>query len=230
MPALTFLGHSTVLVEDGSYTIIIDPFLVDNPVATMQPSDVSADFIVLTHGHADHIADAEPIAKKNNATVIATYEVAVYMQSLGCTAHLQHIGGAHDFPFGRVKFVAAFHGSAWIGPDGKTAAAGGMAAGVLVTIGGKTVCHAGDTGLFGDMKLIGERHAIDVAILPIGDNFTMGPDDALYAAELIGAPVVVPCHDNTFELIEQDGAEFARDVTAKGMRGVELGVGELLEF
>ncbi len=230
MPSLTWLGHATFLIENGDHGIIVDPFLSGNPVAEVRPDDIEAGWIVLTHGHDDHIADAAPIAKKNGATVIATFELATHMQELGCEAHAQHIGGAHDFPFGRVKFVQAFHGSAWTGADGKLVAAGGMPAGALITTGGKTVYHAGDTGLFGDMALIGKRNKIDVAILPIGDNFTMGPDDALYAAELIGAPVVVPCHYNTFDLIAQDGEAFARAVSKMGMRGVALGVGDSLSF
>jgi len=230
MPTLTWLGHATFMLENGAHSLIIDPFLADNPVAQVKPDDVKAGFVVLTHGHDDHIADAAPIATANGATVIATLELALHMQSLGCTVHSQHIGGAHDFPFGRVKFVQAVHGSAWTGPNGTLVADGGMPAGVLITLGGKTVYHAGDTGLFGDMKLIGERHSIDVAILPIGDNFTMGPDDALYAAELIGAPIVIPCHYNTFELIEQDGKAFASAVSEKGMKGLALDVGESLEF
>lgn len=225
MPKLTFLGHSGYLLEGSKATLVIDPFLNGNPLAKHKPSDIRADYVILTHGHGDHLGDGIEIAKNNNATVIANFELASYCQSKGVQAHPMHIGGGFNFPFGRVKLTIAHHGS--VTPDGAYA---GNPAGVLVTMDGKTFYHAGDTGLFYDMKLIGEINNIHVAVLPIGDNFTMGIDDAVIATEFLQPELVIPMHYKTFDVIEADPAEFVKKVSAKGFKAKILEVGETFEF
>ena len=225
---VTFHGQRCVQVETESTSIIFDPFLKGNPVAKLDPKDVKVDVILLTHGHGDHVGDAEQIAKDNDALIIAPNELAVYMGWQGCKVHPMHIGGSYQFPFGRVKLTPAFHGSGYVVEDKKEIIYMGMPAGILLTVEGKTIYHAGDTALFGDMKLIGERENIDLALLPIGDNFTMGPEDALLAAEWLKAKKVVPIHYNTFPLIKQDGHAFVNALRDKGIDGTVLEVGDHL--
>jgi L-ascorbate metabolism protein UlaG (beta-lactamase superfamily) len=227
---LTYYGHSCVLIETAGKRLIIDPFLTGNPSAPVAAGDIRADYVLLTHGHNDHVGDAFDIAKRCDAVVIAPNELAVYAGWQGCRSHPMHIGGSHRFDFGTVKLTLAFHGSGYQ-PDGEqNFVYMGMPAGVLVTAEGRTIYHAGDTALFGDMKIIGERHAIDLAFLPIGDNFTMGPDDALTAAEWLRAKRVVPIHYNTFPLIAQDGKAFVERLKAAGIEGLELAPGESIEL
>ena len=221
---ITYYGHSVFLLDDGTTKLIIDPFLEGNPLAPVKPDAVNVQYIVVTHGHGDHLGDAIPIAKRCGATIIAVNELADYVASKGAKAHNMHIGGGHDFPFGRVKFTIAHHGSA--APDGVYA---GNPAGVLVTMGGKTVYHTGDTGLFYDMKLIGEINPVDIMLLPIGDNFTMGIDDAVKAVELVRPKFVIPMHYNTFPVIQADPQKFVREVTTRGFRGMVLKPGENYE-
>lgn len=226
---ITYHGQSTFIIEADGHSVIIDPFLSGNPKALIKPDDVKVEAVLLTHGHGDHILDAEPIARKNHAVIIAPNELAVYFAGKGgLNVHPMHIGGAHQFAFGRVKFTLAFHGSSIDVGNGQTIY-GGMPSGILLTMGGKTVYHAGDTALFGDMKLIGELNSVDVALLPIGDNFTMGPEDAAIAAEWIHAKVTVPMHYNTFDLIAQDPHAFVQLVERKGLRGQVLEYGQSLE-
>lgn len=225
---LTYHGQSCFIFENGADKVIIDPFLSGNDKATISPDDVQVSYVILTHGHADHILDAEAIARKNNATLIAPNELAGYFGSKGLNVHPLGIGGKHDFAFGQVKVTLAFHGSGVETENGLIYV--GPPVGYLITIGGKTIYHAGDTGLFGDMKLIGELNDIDVALLPIGDNFTMGPDDALIAATWLKAKTVIPMHYNTFPLIAQDGQKFVAELKEKGLNGQELQVGESAEF
>lgn len=221
---LTFHGQACFVVEAGTHQLVIDPFLSGNPQAVAKPEELHPQYILLTHGHSDHILDAESIARANNATIVAPNELALYFAKKELFVHPMHIGGAHMFPFGRVKFTQAFHGSSVETEDGLFYA--GMPAGILLTIGGKTVYHAGDTGLFGDMKMIGELNEIDLALLPIGDNFTMGPEDAVIAAEWLCAKQVVPIHYNTFPLIAQDPHKFVADLKARGLSGKVLNIGE----
>jgi len=228
MPKITFLGHAAFLIEGEKHRLVIDPFLTGNPMAAAKPEQVKADYVLLTHGHGDHVGDALSIAKNSGATIIAPYELAIYCQSQGATVHPMHIGGAFGFPFGRVKLTIAHHGSG-MEQDGKMAYMGNPC-GFLVTVDGKTIYHAGDTGLFLDMQLIGEMNKIDVALLPIGDNFTMGIDDAVKAVELLKPALAVPMHYKTFEVIEADPHEFARKVEAKGFKARVLGFGETLEI
>ena len=225
MPQLTYLGHSAFLVKGEKASVVIDPFLTGNPVAKARPGDLKVSAVLLSHGHGDHLGDAVDIAKANRATIVAPFELANYCAAKGAQAHGMHIGGAHVFPFGRVKLTIAHHGSA--APDGTYT---GNPCGFLLTMDGKTLYHPGDTALFYDMKLIGDMNAIDLALLPIGDNFTMGVDDAVVAAEFIHAKVTVPMHYNTFDLIAADPNEFVRKVEAKGLAARVVAVGETLSY
>ena len=206
---ISFHGHSVVKIKTNGTTILIDPFINGNGQTDLKVENENPDVILLTHGHNDHVGDTVELAKKNNALVVAPNELAVYLGWQGCNVHNMHIGGACQFEFGKVKFTQAFHGSSYVTENNEIIYTG-MPAGILFTAEGKTIYHAGDTALFGDMELIGKRHPIDVAFLPIGDNFTMGPEDAAYAVSLLKPKVVVPIHYNTFPPIQQDPNEFAK--------------------
>src|SRR5690625_3404032 len=223
---ISYHGHSVVKVKTGDQTTLIDPCITGNEACDLNPNTVEADVILLTHGHNDHVGDTVDIAKRAGALVVALNELAVYLGRKGLNTHPMNIGGAYDFDFGRVKFAHAFDGSAYEEEDG-TFIYTGMPGGILLTIDGKTIYHVGDTGLFSDLKMIGELNDIEVAFIPIGDNFTMGPDDALIAADWIGAKTVVPVHYNTFPVIEQDPEAFAARV--KTGKGVAMKVGDVLE-
>ncbi|RDU36207.1 metal-dependent hydrolase [Neobacillus piezotolerans] len=204
---ISYHGHSVVKIITGGKTILIDPFINGNRLTDLKAENESPDVIILSHGHNDHVGDTVSLAKRNNSLVIANAEISDFLGWQGVKTHAMHIGGSYQFDFGRVKLTQAFHGSSYETPD-KQLIYCGMPAGILLMAEGKTVYHAGDTGLFSDMKLIGERHPIDVAFLPIGDNFTMGPEDAAYAAKLLNAKMVIPMHYNTFPLIKQDPHSF----------------------
>ncbi|PKR79281.1 metal-dependent hydrolase [Halalkalibacillus sediminis] len=217
---ISYHGHSVVQVQDNDKKIIIDPFISGNELCDLNADEVKADYILLTHGHNDHVGDTEQIAKNNDALIIAPFELATYFENKGLNAHPMHIGGAHTFDFGTVKLTQAFHGSAFFEDDGSIVYTG-MPSGILLTIGGKTVYHMGDTGLFSDMKLIGDRNDIDLAFVPIGDNFTMGPEDAQLACEWIKAKQVVPIHFDTFDVIKQDPESF--------VDSLQSGVGKVMK-
>jgi L-ascorbate metabolism protein UlaG (beta-lactamase superfamily) len=190
--------------------LLIDPFLTGNELADVQADEVEADYILVSHGHGDHVGDTVEIAQRTGAMTISNFEIHNWLLAQGVErAHPMHIGGGRDFPFGRVKLTIAHHGSSM--PDGTY---GGNPAGFLLTLEGKKIYHACDTGLFYDMKLIGDE-GLDVAILPIGDNFTMGPDDALRAVKLLEPKVVIPIHYDTFDVIVQDPKSFAARVEAE---------------
>jgi len=227
---LTYHGQSTVTIETNGHHLVIDPFFSGNEKATTNPDDVKADFILLTHAHADHMLDAERIAKATGATIIATHELATYLSFKGLNVHPMNLGGQFEFSFGKVKMTQAFHSSSIIDEEKQTITYMGMPAGFLLTIEGKEIYHAGDTALFGDLALYGAHHEIDLAFLPIGDNFTMGPDDALIAADMLQAKAVVPIHYDTFDLIKQDVNAFCEQIEAQGQTGHLLAIGESLEL
>lgn len=203
---LTYHGHSAFEIETAGTHIWIDPFLTGNPNARADPNQVAADFIVLSHAHGDHVGDTEAIAARTGARVIAMNELALYLGARGLKTDALQIGGGMDFPFGRVKLVPALHSSSLDG------AYMGQEAGILLRDSEGTVLyHAGDTGLFSDMQLIG-RAGLDIALLPIGDKYTMGPEDALTAVELLKPRLVVPIHYNTFPFIAQDAEAWKRAV------------------
>ena len=221
---VTWYGHSTTGITTPMVKILIDPWFTDNPMASAKAEDVEADVIVVTHGHSDHLGDTVEIAKRTGALVISNFEIVTALEKATAGAmhayrgsksegltnlHALHIGGGHSFDWGRIKLTPALHGSAL--PDGSY---GGLAAGVLLYLGGVRIYHAGDTGLFSDMKLIGEP-GLDVALLPIGDNFTMGPDDALQAVKFLQPKNVIPLHYDTFDLIAQDVGEWSARVDRK---------------
>ena len=227
MLQLTFLGHSCVYATDGTYKLIIDPFLSGNPQATVSPDEIDVDYILVTHGHGDHLGDAVAIAKRTGATIIAPNELANWVANKGADAHNMHIGGAYNFEFGRVKLTIAHHGSA-AGESGLEYT--GNPCGFIFTMGGKTIYHAGDTGLFLDMKLIGEIDPIDVAFLPIGDNFTMGIDDAVRAVGFLNPKVAIPIHYNTWEVIAADPEEFKKKLDGTGVEVVIVKPNESIQI
>ncbi len=207
MAKLTFHGQSTFTIdmEDGT-RLVIDPFFDDNPVADIRRAEVGAvDYILCTHGHYDHFVDAIPLARETDATLVSTFEIVSFAETQGITkGHPLHIGGGYDFPFGRAKMTAALHGGQVHGDT--TGQFTTVPGGFLLHLDGKRIYHAGDTALLMDMQLL--RGKVDVAILPIGDNFTMGPEDAAEAVGFIDPEVVIPMHYNTWPLIEQDPERF----------------------
>ncbi|WP_173401246.1 metal-dependent hydrolase [Halalkalibacter akibai] len=221
---VSYHGHSVVLIETKKARIIIDPFITGNGLCDLDADQLKVDVVLLTHGHNDHVGDTVALAKRNDALVIAPFELATFLSWQGVKTHPMHIGGSHQFEFGTVKLTQAFHGSSYTIEEEQKIVYTGMPAGILFTAENKTIFHAGDTALFSDMKLIGEKTKIDLAFLPIGDNFTMGPEDAEIAAEWLQAKRVVPIHYNTFPVIEQDPFEFANNLSGK--KGLPLSVGE----
>lgn len=224
---VTYHGHSVVKIETGGKTIIIDPFITGNGLTDLTVEDIKPDVIILTHGHNDHVGDTVQLAKENDSLVIANDELSTYLSWQGLRVHGMHIGGAHEFEFGKVKLTPAFHGTGLQTGENQIVYCG-MPAGILFMAEGKTMYHAGDTALFSDMKLIGERHPIDLAFLPIGDNYTMGPEDAAYAAKLLDAKMIVPIHYNTFPVIKQDPQDFLQML--ENQNGKILNPGEGIEL
>ncbi|MBX6753791.1 metal-dependent hydrolase [Thermorudis peleae] len=205
-----YLGHAAFVIEADGKQVVIDPFLTGNPLAAAKPEELSPVAILVTHAHNDHVGDAVAISKRTKAPIIATFELGSYLASQGAEAIPANHGGTVKFDGGSAKLVPAWHTSTY----GDTFAAPGVPAGFVVRFGGKVLYFAGDTCLFGDMALIGEE-GLDLAVLPIGDHFTMGPADAVRAVKLLKPRVVIPCHYNTFPPIQQDPHAFKRDVEAQ---------------
>lgn len=227
MNKLTWFGHATLGLETNGFHLLIDPFFKGNPAATIQPEQATADFILVTHGHGDHLGDTVSIAKRTGAMVIANAEISDWCAGQGIeNTHAQHIGGGYHYPFGYLKLTTALHGSEL--PDGSS---GGNPVGFLLkTVDDKKIYLAGDTGLFGDMKLIGED-GLDVAVIPIGDNYTMGPEDALKAVKLLAPRHVIPIHFSTWDLIKQDADAWAKSVASETKTKVHvLKPGESFSF
>lgn len=208
---ISYHGHSVVKIQTEGKTILIDPFITGNAMTDLSVVEEKPDAILLTHAHNDHVGDTVELAKASGAVVVATVELANYLGTQGIDAIGMNLGGAKQFDFGKVKFTKAFHSSSYTTESGDVIY-GGMPAGIIFEAEGKTVYHAGDTEVFGDMEIIGKRHSIDLAFVPIGDFFTMGPDDAAFAVELLKPQMVVPVHYNTFPPIEQDPELFKNAV------------------
>lgn len=213
MVKFNYYGHACFQLDDGKYKLLFDPFLTGNPQATIKPDDVKADYIFLTHAHSDHVGDTDVIIENIDATVIGIPEIMDFggtnVKTIG-----MNLGGTLKLPFGYARMVPALH-SAGI--------AGGIACGYVISIGGKVIYFAGDTCLFGDMKLIGERDAIDYAILPIGGHFTMDAIDAAKAVEFLGAKNAIPVHYDTWQPIQQNPEEFKKLVKSAQVHIVKPG-------
>lgn len=220
MVSLEYLGHSGFVISDGTHRVVIDPFLKGNPLAVRKPKQIECDWIILTHAHEDHLGDTVKIADENNATVHCMYELAEYLKKQGIQVSPGNLGGGIDLGFGRSTLVQAFHSSSY---QGKYL---GSACGVILEIGGVTIYHTGDTSLFGDMQLFGDIFRPDVALVPIGDRFTMGPKLATRAAEMIAPRFAIPIHYRTFpDLLISDPGDFQP-------RGIEVHImqpGEVFE-
>ena len=206
MTELKFLGHACFFLKNDKVTLLFDPFLTDNPISAANADEIDCQYILVSHAHADHLGDAIAIAKRTGATIISTAEVARLCAEQNVKTHAMHLGGKHGFEFGFVRITPAFHGSG---------VPGGHACGFIVNFFGKNIYHAGDTALFGDMALLGRLESIDAALLPIGDNFTMGPQDAAEAAHMLKPKLVIPMHYNTWPLIAQSPEAFQEDVQTR---------------
>lgn len=222
---ITYHGHSCFTVETAGARLVIDPFLTSNPLADIRAADLKCDYVLLSHGHEDHTGDAFAVAQANSATIVANYEIAEYFAARGAKTHGMNPGGAHRFPFGRVKLTIAHHTSSL--NAGLDPIYMGVPCGLLVEADGKRLYHAGDTALFLDMQLIG-KGGLDAALIPIGDNFTMGPEDALDALDLLKPRLAAPMHYNTWPPIAQDPDAFAAEAARRGHRVQALRPGDSL--
>jgi L-ascorbate metabolism protein UlaG (beta-lactamase superfamily) len=209
MVTITFHGHACFTLEADGRRVVIDPFLTGNPAADISADRLpKVDAVLLSHGHGDHLGDAVPIAQRDRAPIVATYELAQFCEARGAAVHAMHIGGAHQFPFGRVKLVPAFHGGRVDGDE--TGRYTTHPCGLVVTLAGRTVYHCGDTALTLEMQLLAGQ--VDVMLAPIGDNYTMGVADAVRAVEFVKPRTVIPMHYNTFDVIRADPEDFKRQV------------------
>lgn len=226
---LHYLGHSGVSlafeVAGKPHQLVIDPFITGNPSTPVKLESLAPDHLLVTHAHGDHWGDVPALAQRTGATVIGTAEVATYAEGLGLNAHGMNIGGTHEFAFGKVRLTPAWHSSSF--PDGTY---GGMPTGIVLDVGGYRIYHAGDTALFSDMRLVGDL-GLDLALLPIGDNYTMGPSDALEAVKLLRPRYVMPIHFGTFPLLAQDANAFRGRVEGEtSARGLVLEPGEATQL
>ena len=222
---VNFIGHACFYLA-GQAKILIDPFITDNPAAVQSVEEFTPDYILVSHGHSDHLGDAIQIALRTGAIIVSVTEVAKYCSRHGANIHAMHIEGSYRFGDIRIKLTPALHGSSTITEDGSVECLGNPC-GFVINMNGKTVYHSGDTGLFSDMSLIGKLNDIDLAMLPIGDNFTMGPEDALEAVRFLTPKTVIPMHYNTWPLITQDAKLFKSNVEkATGSQVVILKPGE----
>lgn len=213
MLKFNYYGHACFQLDDGKYKVLFDPFLTGNPQAAIKPAEVKADYLFITHAHGDHIGDTDIIVEKNHSTVIGIPELMDF-GGMNVKTIAMNLGGTIKLPFGYARMVPAMHSAG---------VSGGIACGYVLSIGGKIIYFAGDTCLFGDMKLIGERDAIDYAILPIGGHFTMDAVDAAKAVEFLGAKNAIPVHYDTWPLIEQSPEEFKNLVKSAQVHIVKPG-------
>lgn len=224
---LHFMGQACTLLEGHGHRVLIDPYLTGNPWVPQPPPDFEPTVILLTHGHDDHFGDTAEIARKHGCPVVAMSELAKYCTDLGLKAIGANYGGSVEFPWGRVKFVPAWHSST----TGPNRVYTGNPAGLLIWFFDRVIYHAGDTCIFGDMQLIGDEAQIDLALLPIGDRFTMGPRDAVRAARLIRPRMVIPTHYNTRPFLQQDPEWFRNAVESEtSARCIPMQYGDRLEL
>ena len=224
---ITFYGQNTLALKIGDINVLVDPFITGNDLSKdkVDIMDLKADYILLTHAHQDHILDAEAIAKNTGAVIVSNYEIANHYEAKGFEVHPMNHGGSWDFEFGKVKYVNAIHTSSF--PDGSY---GGQPGGFVIEGEHKNVYIAGDTALTMDMKLIPIQTKLDLAVLPIGDNFTMGVDDAIIASDFIACDKILGCHYDTFGYIEIDHEEAKRKFYEKGKDLMLLEIGESIEL
>ncbi len=222
---ITFLGHASLLITTAGKRILVDPFISGNEKTSgkIDIKDLKPDYILVTHAHQDHTLDVEEIGKMNNATVVSNYEIATYYESKGLTAHPMNHGGSWDFDFGTLKYVNAIHTSAF--PDGSY---GGQPGGFVLSSEDKHIYIAGDTALTMDMKLIPMSFKLDLAVLPVGDNFTMGVEDAIKASDFVECPKILGYHYDTFGYIVIDHKESIQKFSKLGKELILLGIGESL--
>jgi L-ascorbate metabolism protein UlaG (beta-lactamase superfamily) len=214
---IRFLGHACFELTDGETRVLIDPFLTGNPKAAAEASEVDPTHIFLTHGHPDHYGDIVDIAKRTGAQVVTIMEIAKELSDAGVeNVSDPNLGGTIEFDDLWVRLVPAWHTSTT--PNGTAS----VPAGMVVGLGGKVVYHLGDTALFSDLRLVGERNPVDVALMCIGGHYTMDRHDAVTAAGLVGATTVIPCHYDTFPPVETDSQAFKADVEAQTSSRVEL--------
>ena len=223
---ITFYGHASLGIQTEEHNILVDPFITGNPLAKgINIDSLLSDFILVTHAHQDHVLDVEAIAKRTGAQVISNFEIASYYDDKGIKSHPMSHGGSWSFDFGKVKYVNAIHTSSF--PDGTY---GGQPGGFILESDGKFVYIAGDTALTMDMKIIDMQYNLDLAILPIGDNFTMGPDDAVIASDWIGCDKILGYHYDTFPYIEIDKTDAVKKFEAKGKELILLDIGGSVEI
>ena len=224
---ITWLGHSAFLIE-GSKKVLVDPFITGNDKAPVKPDDVDCDIIAVTHGHGDHLGDAIFISKRKNVPVVAIYELAEYINSKGATAIGMNFSGTYEHEGVKLTMVPALHSSGIT--ESEFMHSGGLPAGFIIEMDGKTVYHAGDTGLFGDMKIIGELYTPDVSLLPVGGLFTMDTRLATIAAKWLKPKVVIPMHYNTWPPIEANPEDMRDDLEREGIDLVILEPGQSYEL